>query len=68
MPNFLYDHFCEICKIICYYFCSICYILDETDPEGEMYPAFEIQLCLEVNIHKSVCELFYISVSTVQFF
>ncbi|XP_078035556.1 dynein beta chain, ciliary-like isoform X7 [Augochlora pura] len=26
---------------------SICYILDETDPEGDMYPLFEIQLHLE---------------------
>ncbi|XP_031848127.1 dynein beta chain, ciliary [Nomia melanderi] len=26
---------------------SICYILDETDPEGNMYPLFEIQLYLE---------------------
>ncbi|XP_015433748.1 PREDICTED: dynein beta chain, ciliary-like [Dufourea novaeangliae] len=29
---------------------SICYILDETDPEGNIYPLFEIQLHLEVNI------------------
>ncbi|XP_076651759.1 dynein axonemal heavy chain 17-like [Halictus rubicundus] len=26
---------------------SICYILDETDPEGNMFPLFEIQLYLE---------------------
>ncbi|XP_076749810.1 dynein beta chain, ciliary-like [Xylocopa sonorina] len=26
---------------------SICYILDETDPEGNIQPSFEIQLCLE---------------------
>ncbi|XP_076235061.1 dynein beta chain, ciliary [Calliopsis andreniformis] len=26
---------------------SICYILDETDPEGQQEPLFEIQLCLE---------------------
>lgn len=32
-----------------YYFHSICYILDETDPEGDIHPLFEIQLCLEVS-------------------
>ncbi|XP_017887523.2 dynein beta chain, ciliary-like [Ceratina calcarata] len=26
---------------------SICYILDETDPEGDLLPSFEIQICLE---------------------
>jgi len=28
--------------------CSICYLLDETDPESNVWPLFEIQLSLEV--------------------
>lgn len=28
--------------------CSICYLLDETDPESNVSPLFEIQLSLEV--------------------
>ncbi|XP_076387377.1 dynein beta chain, ciliary-like [Megachile rotundata] len=34
---------------------SICYILDETDPEGNIYPSFEIQLCLEASIKFDPC-------------
>ena len=30
-----------------FYF-SICYILDETDPEAEIFPLFEVQLCLKI--------------------
>lgn len=30
----------------CFFF-SICYILDETDPEASIFPLFEVQLCLE---------------------
>lgn len=38
-------------------FTSICYILDETDPEGKALPLFEIQLHLETSdlvFHPSV--------------
>lgn len=46
----LYATFDKNQTIICYHFRSICYILDETDPEGEIFPSFEIQMCLEVSI------------------
>lgn len=44
----------KIKKQIYYVFRSICYILDETDPEGDIYPSFEIQMCLEVNTFENV--------------
>ncbi|XP_053593671.1 dynein beta chain, ciliary [Microplitis demolitor] len=27
---------------------SVCYILDETDPQADVYPLFEVNLCLEI--------------------
>lgn len=51
------QYFIRIKKSIYYVFRSICYILDETDPEGDIYPSFEIQMCLEVNTFENVKKL-----------
>lgn len=48
------QYFIKVKKSIYYVFRSICYILDETDPEGDIYPSFEIQMCLEVNTFENV--------------
>lgn len=36
---------------------SVCYILDETDPQADVHPLFEVNLCLEIpniSFHPSV--------------